>query len=637
MNSFNSVDLLNPVEFFKDNYVHQLRQTIAAYSASMIVVGEALQNSIDAVCSEDVTKGNIFVSVDFDSESVTVRDNGPGFPKNISLLYLGGSLKTGKRLKGNIGVGIKVTLFSSKHFCLRSRSAGDDSWTVEINDACKFETLSSLVVPNPPSKDLSPLEHPGTEVSYTFEKSGQTKSYLDLFIEDIINYCLPRGNESAFLRSVKELTTGFPSPIGALLSSFFRRFSYAGDVLAASGEQKSYPIKGIEIYFKVKCSNPIERFGEEIGHLFNEKTEQSFAVEPSYLLVQDTLKWVSKGKKAPLIFNDKLGRGGDSVQRTDGFNCLLFNTQEDFESLLLNIRGNLPQNIEYFRINLFPYINKIHLTIGRIPDFERFLPGGSQRVISCNGVITRHDIDLTRGRNQEYVRCFDLVIDVNSELNYGKTQLTNLYLVKYVRDFINEAYVRVIQNATSIWVGKLPNGSSDEDTEIFIGRENLGLEEYMSQKVPRDENDVIGLFFELGAKKILKDYRVYGLTQKAVYDGRAAVKRECDDDKVFEPKDDSKLRTIEFKVLATDVIRDFDRRQKDPREIDLVIAWDSGQYSSKDYAIYDIEESEAFKASPKKVFPLATKYIYNAREGVEIQILLLKDVIATLKSKPVNP
>ena len=630
-NMSSTVDLLNPAGFFRVNYINQLRQTIAAYSDSMIVVGEALQNAIDAVCEQPrPEEGKISVRVDFDAETVTVRDNGVGFPPDLSLLYLGGSLKKGQKTRGKIGVGIKVAMFSSEYFCIRS-NRGEKTWKVEINDGYKFESLDSLPVPEPLPSDPDPLENRGTEVTCRFAKISNGTSYLNRFVTEVRNACPPSPTRKGFWNTITTLPTGFPSPFAALLASFLRRHSYVGDVLAAFNRQERYPDGGIQIEFVVQCSNPKERFGDEIGTLFGDEPIQSFLVGPSYLCVKDTLAWVPRGKKAPRLFGEKLGDGGTNLLRTDGFNVRLFASVEEYESLLRNSKGRLPANVDDYRKRLFPHINGILLTIGRIPAFEKYLPGGSRRVISCNGVVTSHDIDLTRGRNQEYVRCFDFVVDLDAELNYGKTQLTSMYLVKWVRDYVNEAYVRVIQNAAGAWVGKIPE-LKDEDTEVFVGRDDLGLLSYVTRKVPRDENDVIGLFFEMAGQGLFLGYRVFGLSQKATYDCRAAILRDADDETVLEPTDDTKLRVVEFKLMATEVIRDFDRFQKFAREIDLVIAWDLGDYESRDYAIYDIDQSSAYQASPKRIFPCVTKYIYDSREGSEVQVLLLKEIVAELKA-----
>jgi hypothetical protein len=260
-----------------------------------------------------------------------------------------------------------------------------------------------------------------------------------------------------------------------------------------------------------------------------------------------------------------------------------------------------------------------------------YLPGGSRRIISCNGTVTEHDIDLTRGRNQEYVRCLDIVVDVDANLNYGKTHLTNKYIVKYVREFINEAYVRTLQYGTGEWVGNLPSPDEEEE-DLFTTKEDLELQGSVTAKVPRDENDVIGLFFELAGAGYISDFRMYGLSQVAQYDGKATFKRKGEEASILEAEDDSQLRTVEFKVFASEVMRDFERKQKFSRDIDLLIAWDEGDYDGDYYTIYDIDQSQAYKESPPKIFPGVTKFIHDAKHGAEVQTLLLKSLVDDAKA-----
>lgn len=627
------INLLSPAESFRDNYIRQLQRTIEAYSSSMIVLGEAIQNSIDAVCEakNTINKGKINVEINFDSETVIITDNGVGFPNDISLLYLGGGTKSEKKLKGKVGVGIKVTLFCSDKFCLRSRGK-DYTFKVNLDNAYQFEKLANLDVTSPLPDDQAPLEENGTQVTYSFPKARNGQSYLDDFFQEILPKAIPDGVNKNFGKTIQEYQTKFPSPFSALLASFLQRYSYVGDVLAAYNRQDRYPKDGIDITFTISCENPVERFqSEEVGILFGNEATQSFTVNPSYFGVKDSLLWVPRGKKKPNLFFDKLGDGGKNLERTNGFNQIIFTTPDEYESLVKNTKGHLPPKIEEYKKKLFTKINAIELTIGKIPDFDNFLPGGSRRVISCNGVLTNHDIDFTRGRNQQYVRCFDLIVDVDSQLNYGKTHLTDSRLVGLVRDYINDAYASVIQNAAGAWVGTLPEDGYDEDAETFLDKEDLGLQAYTTRKVPRDENDVIGLFFEMAGRGLFPDYRIFGLSQKNRYDCGAAIKRERDSEEVLEPKDGSKLRIVEFKVYAAEVIRDFDRNQKFSREIDLVIAWDEGGYESRNYSIYDIDQSEAYKKSPKAVFPKVDKYIYDAKTGAEVQVLLLKNLVDELK------
>lgn len=631
-----TIDLLMPSEvILRLNYLHQLRSTIAAYSPTMIVIGEALQNAIDAVCETKRRKGKISAVLDFDRHTVTVTDNGIGFPRDVSLLYLGGTGKHDKGLKGEVGVGIKVTLFSSNWFEVRS-NCDDGAWIANIENALYFETLPKVEVPKVFGDDPNPLEHQGTEVAYRFPAESEFQDNpIDEFVAEIFTECIPGEPEEAFLKTAAEYD-GFPSVFAALLASYLRRYTYAGDTLATFGAQDRFPGRGIEIEVTVICSNPIERFGEEWGELFGDETTQSFVIEPSYMSITDTLDWVPKGKKKPGEFNYPLGPGGSNLpQHMQGFNVRILTKEEEFVELLRNARNNLPppKTLEKYSRHLFPNINMIMITIGHIGDLNRFLPGGSRRIISCNGTVTKHEINLIRGRNQLFVRCLDIVVDVNGRLNYGKTQLTSTMLVGLVFDYLNAAYGRTLQSGAQRWVGNIPTGDQYDTEEKFVTRPDLGVPDFITGKVPQDENDVIGLFFELAGNGWFPEYKIFGLSQRATYDGRAAIQREGDDISIFTPEADTDLKTVEFKLHATDVMKDFEQQQKSSREIDLVIAWDEGSYENANYGFHLISESAAADRSPSMVYPRASWVIEDRHEGYEVQVILLREIVGEIISQ----
>ena len=106
-------NLLNP-QNLQDNYRHQLRETIDAYNPTQIVLGEVLQNAIDAIVeANDGVPHQININLDLDQSAVTITDNGGGFPNDPELLFLGGGTKRcgNRKLFGLVGVGIKVVLF----------------------------------------------------------------------------------------------------------------------------------------------------------------------------------------------------------------------------------------------------------------------------------------------------------------------------------------------------------------------------------------------------------------------------------------------------------------------------------------------------------------------------------------------
>lgn len=630
------LDLLNPFPALQGHYIHQLKQTIHVYSATQIVIGEVLQNAIDSLVEASRPNGLIEIVLDFDTRTVTVRDNGMGFPNDPQLLFLGGGRKRSgsKKLFGLVGVGLKVVLFSSDFFQIRARNQSG-AFRCTINNAYMYdrEPPPAVSAPDVFPDDDDPLDHVGTEIQYRFP-AGTTRDPLKEFPEDVLERCLTH----------TDLTKGFGKTLGfavkqgafdtrfsALLEAFFRRFTYSADVLNRLGGKPE--LKTAKVVIDFSCATPAQAL-PAAAPLFDGKTKGRVTIEPSYLLVDDVVARVP-AQERPGLFRHELGAGGKNLTRTwKGFNCKVYNGPEDYEKLLLGRNSTLPDAIAEYRTKLFPRINGIILTIGRVPLFEEMLPGSSQRVLSANGVVTTHELEITKGQNQGYVRCFDMVIDVDAELNYGKSQIKDHHLVNLVKRFLNDAYSATIQSAAGNWVGRVVLPDETEERDTFLPRKDLGLEGFVLQKEPTDENDVIALFFELAGKGHFQDYRLFGMSQWDKYDSRGAIRRVGEKEAPPMPRDDSQALTVEFKVEATAVIDDFEKEAKSPREIQLLIAWREGTTSSEHYGFADIQHS---RYAPKKVFPSVQRYLQDTKTGSEIQVLLLQPIVEGLKGPTVAP
>ena len=142
--------------------------------------------------------------------------------------------------------------------------------------------------------------------------------------------------------------------------------------------------------------------------------------------------------------------------------------------------------------------------------------------------------------------------------------------------------------------------------------------------MPRDENDVIALFFELIGRGYIQGYQSFGLSQRDQYDGRFLIHRSGDKKPPKEPQDDRQLSAIEFKITASQLIQDLERENKDPTELKLLIAWDEGSSNSDQFGFADIEHSAYF---PERVYNGVTRYIQNTKSGAQIQVLLLKSIL----------
>jgi hypothetical protein len=193
---------------------------------------------------------------------------------------------------------------------------------------------------------------------------------------------------------------------------------------------------------------------------------------------------------------------------------------------------------------------------------------------------------------------------------------------------VNDAYAATIQTAASNWVGRVNPPDADDQYDFFLKRDDLGIPELAIRKVPRDENDVIALFFELLGRGYIDGYQSFGLSQMESFDGKFILRRSGDRTDPVIPADDRQLSAVEFKVTASSLIRDLECRAKDPRELKLVIAWDEGASNSDQFGFADIEHSRYY---PDNVYPSVTRYLQDTRSGSQIQVLLLKSVVDNIR------
>lgn len=612
------MDLLAPLgaeHQLKQNYVHQLRQTINAYLPTYIFVGEALQNALDAIRERGGGPHKIDVTLDFNERQVTVRDTGSGFPDRPGLLFLGGGEKAGKGLAGMVGVGLKVVLFSSCEFRLQSRNK-DGAIRVDLLNAHQFADAAPPTISLPNREHLTPdPDSPfpegttGTEISYRFPTNPD--GVPEQFLRDVWEECFPRGAHE-FGQSLADAVKQkfFTTRLAALFAAYLRRFTYLGST------QDRPEFDKLTVSFTVKGSpdslKPLSDFADN-------KSEVTFDVTPRYLNVRDTLQWTTPPK--PVLLANALGEGGTNISRANNaFNVTTYSRQEEYESLLVNARSRPSPDVDMFRRLLFPKLNKITLTIGRIPAFRRFLPGESRRVISARGVVTQHDLDIIAGQNQQYVRTFDIVFDVDADLNYGKTQLTDMHLVANIRRFANEAYRSTIQNAARNFVGR----EKEENTEVvkFWDREDLGIADLRQLKVPRDENDVIALFFELTGLGHFQDIGWYGLSSKDTYDGRVTFDLNGRDPTAHD------LRAVEFKLRGASIARDFDRDEKNIKDVDLVICYEIDVPPIDNFQVVPFESSAIFRTD-RIPYPGVTHVLYDGVSGKEVQLLPLRNYLAS--------
>ena len=138
-------------------------RTVETYPTAWKVVHETLQNAKDAI-RRSQRSGTIEILLDLHHQSVTVKDNGTGFPRSDELLGFGGTDKDGDPdwgINGRQGVGLKAVILSTEHFSIDAIHDGN-MWSLRIDNADQFIQGSD---PTFSIEDRGPTDQPSGTVS----------------------------------------------------------------------------------------------------------------------------------------------------------------------------------------------------------------------------------------------------------------------------------------------------------------------------------------------------------------------------------------------------------------------------------------------------------------------------------------
>lgn len=134
---------------------------------------------------------------------------------------------------------------------------------------------------------------------------------------------------------------------------------------------------------------------------------------------------------------------------------------------------------------------------------------------------------------------------------------------------------------------------------------------------------------ELTGKGEFEDFVWYGLSSTDTYDGRAIIIQGDEERRArlrCSPADND-LSVIEFKMRGASIARDFDRDEKDPRKVDLVICYEVGTPPVSGFQVVEIEDSETHKSGQHTVKGV-THVLYDTASGREVPLLPLQNYVA---------
>ena len=619
METFPFDDLLDP-----DNLRKLATRTVETYPVEWRVVHETLQNARDAI-RRSGKAGTVVIELDVSDQSVAVTDTGAGFPRDKRLLGFGGTDKDDDPdwgLGGRQGVGLKAVILATKRFELVSVHDGEE-WTLTIDDADTYLTGGepTFEMSEPASSD----KPSGTAVRYWF-RDGLVSQVLTEIVAEQFRYA-----SDALAGTTTE-------KLRLAIESYFRSYTYAGDVNALLGIGTQIEIDvTIRVLARKEITGALDT--RVVDELAGGPLELTFPAR--HWDVEEAVNRTRKGIPRPAVLTQALPPGGSLGRFNE--NYLYVGKLTDavgYATLLEN--PNLRRKIDPAKYDrLFERLRGIYFALGSRAVLEKYIVTAPRQFVAADGTPSAHALPgPQRGGEATYVaNNIHFIADVDAKLNYGKQTIPNTRLVGDVASFFADAVRATLRNVAIAIVGSQVGSTSADDledvtrTEVdVIARPVLAGGVLNFKREPRDENALIGIFFELIGRGLLPGYHFYSMSQKAVYDGRAALKLSYQDD-VQEPKVDADLGNVEFKLDINALIDDFENEYKVPDEIQLIVVWDDTiDQDVTDYQVVDIEHTN----DAERAMDGVTKALNCKRDHRTIQMLVVGDFVRGLGNVSTN-
>jgi hypothetical protein len=603
-----------------DNRKNAITNLLASYPLPWIVIHEVLQNSIDAIQKSTKSEGNVSVLLDLDNEAVEIEDNGRGFPFNPNLLLYGGTDKLrdpqARFLGGNIGVGLKVVLFSSNTFRLES-VVDHHYWKLDVENAYDYEKLPKLVPKVEEPKQVNADSR--TKIYYSFPDRKVTE-----FVEYVFNEFYHDVNDKLASAPIDKLKLAF--------EFYLRSYSYAGNLnrlLGISGSKRT------TVSLKIVCTSAPKLSSitaTALKDILSSNSPITVAFENKHWDALEAIKRTLPGYPSPQPITEDMPVGGKFTRQ--GPNYIYVKNvlgEAQLAQLINNPTIHDPPNLNEYK----EFLRKIHgvyLVVGSVQTIEPYFLNHMRQFICAQGIPSDNLIKEPSGVGElGYLENIHFILNVDARLNFGKQVITNRVLLGQANKFFMDSFRATLRNIATAFAGKRKTTGPPPIRDI-LSRPDIPYP-ISIRKVPNDENEVIGIFYELIGKGILSDVRTYCISSIETYDGKIVMKLPTQKD-FMEPSSNKDFQTIEFKIRVWDLIRDFESQTKDPSDVDLLVAWED-DYSntfnpSPDYQAVNVK----YVGIDDKVVPRVTKCIHARHIGRYIPIMILKDVISELTGSP---
>jgi len=572
----------------------QIKNILKSYVSAYDPFSELIQNSMDAVdirltkLKEDGYKKRISITIDLKNNSFSITDNGIGFNNQEFKSFLAPniSFKDGTKTRGHKGVGSTYIAFGFNFLQLGTKTEEGEivaemtngrNWVEDNEGIVTKPTVKSSTIIHLPFKDVDR----GATFTIRFGGDATRPKNINYFSADTAQQWLhillvktPLGNIDFFNKNPNKTYVNL-------------------EVIDASGnrtEVKNEAADYVYPHLKIQASANLRDVtdyqqklindGKPVGDLPSRFTRLNGIFE--YFNSED-LKTVPTNK-----LNEEHKKLIDEYQITAyGYFCYSTDIWDELNDKVVKLRKGI-----------------------------RLLRGGLQL---ANNFMTQGDliaIPLTSNigyQNQAHI----LVLFTNADPDLGRKgfqpelkELGEIVSVGIVNRF------KKWRQLLKVDTGARPNIASSDDVfnwinqqtkyeethPLVIKNENFfaPINEISITSIPQSEQDVIVLFNQLLAGGVIRGIKLLATDQKKQYDGvfKYYIKEPISNhifDKVKNPLGVQELENkadynsrpwiLEYKYSVDGLIREFDNEEKKENEINLVIAWETGELWRKNYQV----------------------------------------------------
>lgn len=639
----------SPLDVSRDH----IRKIVEIYDLEWIVAHELVQNAIDAVqVNPRIERGEVNVTLDFDTGTVTVRDNGIGFKHDLGLLRPGGTgeekrLSSRSPAKGYQGVGLKAVMYSTDRFELESQRV-DEAWTFLSEGLRGYIDPDQDVVPDYAEECTDAAsDETYTRVAATFPPDALPR-FIDainrFYGQDTVKW------KSLYRQEAEERgTEPYDKYLEHFLGWYFRTQSYVGCVNSLlnvplrdpeTGELRE--MKPVEIRLTMRSTSGFEGLPGELGGWLAALGEEEFSMvlpykawdyaEVALANSQRTMRYRSYDdsdivrikpsdedwERLSVSFRNKfLDLKLTPNEREDDFR----ERYADIIAILERDRSRV--KAEDFR-DVLERVTGIYLAIGRTSHFETLgVENRGLKLIASNGTPTAHELTVRSTSSTWYLETIHFVINVDATLNIGKRHMVNNRLVGRVREFFEACYPKLVSISKLFVERDTSGGGEGVPMPDVVGISQIRREGVPFRRFPEDENTLVGLFSVLMG---LLDpvFSVYGFFGKARYDGKFLWVDTL-------PRSDNDLKLLEFKLRLQHLVDEFDlaTHDKEFKDLALAVVWDR-RVSKPGWTVKGISEPRRTRLENQDVPTDLVEYVLEDLRGNYCPLVCVADLLTKI-------